>query len=61
MTNIIKKEIIEKNKEPDTSISAKKIFNINWDIEIPAFSQKDDYVPDIDENYFFEEDTTKQY
>ena len=54
MTNLIKKEILEKEKKPDTLISAKKIFNISWDIEIPAFSQKDHYVPDIDENYYFE-------
>ena len=59
MTNLIKKEILEKEKKPDTLISAKKIFNISWDIEIPAFSQKDHYVPDIDENYYFEEDTTR--
>ncbi len=59
MTSIIKKEIIEKNKEPNTNISAKKVFNINWDIKIPAFIEKDAYVPNIDHNYFFEEDTTK--
>ena len=38
-------------------ISAKK-FNISWEIEA-AFFQKDDYVPDVDENYYFEEDTTR--
>ena len=59
MNNLKKKEILEKNKEPNTNISAKKVFNINWDIKIPAFLEKDDYVPNIDENYFFEEDTTK--
>ena len=57
MTSIIKKEILEKNKEPNTNISAKKVFNINWDIKIPAFLEKDAYVPNIDDNYFFEEDT----
>ncbi len=59
MANIIKKEVRDKNKEPNTNIFAKKVFNINWDIEIPAFLEKDEYVPNIDENYFFEEDTTK--
>ncbi len=59
MTNIVKKELLDKTKETDTYISAKKVFNINWDVEIPAFLQKDEYVPAMDENYFFEEDTTK--
>ena len=59
MTNIIKKEVQEKVKKPDIVISAKKTFNISWEIEVPAFSQKDDYVPDVDENYYFEEDTTR--
>ena len=59
MTNLIKKEVQEKVKKPDMVISAKKTFNISWEIEVPAFSQKDDYVPDVDENYYFEEDTTR--
>ena len=46
MGNLIKKTISEKNKDPDIKISAKKVFNINWNIEIPAFSEKDDYVPE---------------
>ena len=57
MTNLIKK--ISKINEPNLNISVKKVFNIDWNIEIPAFSEKSAYVPDIDENYFFEEDTTK--
>ena len=59
MTNLIKKEVQEKVKKPDVLISAKKTFNISWEIEVPAFSQKDAYVPDVDENYYFEEDTTR--
>ena len=61
MTNLIKKEIKEKNKNPDINLSARKVFNISWDIEIPAFSEKDDYVPDIDENYFLKKTLQKQY
>ena len=59
MANLIKKEIEEKNKEPNTTISSKKIFNISWDIDIPSFDEKDQYVPEKDESYIFEEDTTK--
>ena len=42
MTNLIKKEVQEKVKKPDMVISAKKTFNISWEIEVPAFSEKDD-------------------
>ncbi len=59
MTNLIKKKIEDKIKIPNINISVKKNFNINWDIEVSSFSEKDEYVPDKDENYFFEEDTTK--
>ncbi|MEC8100573.1 MAG: AAA family ATPase [Pseudomonadota bacterium] len=59
MNNLIKENSNKKSNIPDTNISAKKAFNISWDIEIPSFSEKDEYVPEIDGSYFFEEDTTK--
>ncbi len=59
MNNLIKKKVEDKIKIPNINISVKKIFNINWDIEVSSFSEKDEYVPEKDENYFFEEDTTK--
>ena len=57
MSGLIKDETIINTKIPTETISAKKIFNISWDIEIPCFSEKDEYVPEKDANYFFEEDT----
>ena len=39
---------------PDTTISAKEAFDLDIDMEMPAFSQKTEYVPDLDETYCFE-------
>ena len=43
---------------PDTTISAKEAFDLDIDMEMPAFSQKTEYVPDLDESYCFDHDTT---
>ncbi|MEE2667410.1 MAG: cobaltochelatase subunit CobS, partial [Pseudomonadota bacterium] len=39
-------------------LSAKKIFGIDTNMMVPAFSKKNDYVPDLDEDYVFNQDTT---
>ena len=38
-------------QQPDLKISVKQTFNIDSDLEVPAFSEKNDYVPEIDNNY----------
>ena len=43
---------------PDIKISSKQIFGTKTDIRIPAFSKKSSLVPKIDEDYFFDNDTT---
>ena len=43
---------------PDTTISAKEAFDLDIDMEMPAFSEKTEYVPDLDETYCFDHDTT---
>ena len=43
---------------PDITISVRQTFNIDSDIEVPAFSVGEDHVPDIDEAYQFDHDTT---
>ena len=43
---------------PDTTVNARDVFNIDVDMEIPAFSSASEYVPDLDENYVFDRDTT---
>ena len=44
--------------EPDITVNARDVFNIDIDMEIPAFSVPSEYVPDVDENYVFDKDTT---
>jgi cobaltochelatase CobS len=43
---------------PDITINARDVFNIDVDLEVPAFSKPSEYVPDIDEAYVFDKDTT---
>ena len=44
--------------KPDKELSAKKIFGIDTSIMVPAFSKTNDYVPDLDKDYVFNQDTT---
>ncbi len=45
--------------KPDTRISAKDAFNVNWNESIPAFSERNDLVPVLDENYVFDDQVTQ--
>jgi cobaltochelatase CobS len=49
---------MEFSTQPDLNISVKQTFNIDSDLEVPAFSEKNDYVPEIDNNYIFDKETT---
>ena len=44
--------------EPDIKVSVKKLFNIESDMTVDAFSKKNDYVPEIDDSYIFDRETT---
>ena len=44
--------------EPDIKVSVKKVFNIDSDMTVDAFSKKNDYVPEIDNSYIFDRETT---
>ena len=44
--------------EPDTSVSAAKVFGIDVDMKVPAFSKPNEHVPDLDEDYHFNRETT---
>ena len=46
------------NIKPDIKINTKQLFGIDSDLEIEAFSQKNEYVPEIDKTYKFDRDTT---
>src|ERR1700723_213914 len=43
---------------PDLKISVRQVFNIDSDMEVPAFSEVDQHVPEIDDAYLFDSDTT---
>ena len=43
---------------PDIEVSVRQTFGIDCDMQVPAFSQSSDYVPEIDETYRFDHDTT---
>jgi len=43
---------------PDIKLSIKQTFGIDSDMEVDAFSKKNEYVPEIDKNYKFDKDTT---
>ena len=46
------------NTQPDIKVSIKQTFGIDSEMEVDAFSKKNDYVPEIDKNYKFDRDTT---
>ncbi|MCP4317343.1 MAG: cobaltochelatase subunit CobS [Hyphomicrobiales bacterium] len=43
---------------PDTTVSVREAFDIDSDLKVPAYSQADAYVPDLDPDYLFDRDTT---
>ena len=46
------------NIKPDIRISIKQSFGIDSDMEVNAFSKKNEFVPEIDKDYKFDRDTT---
>lgn len=43
---------------PDIMVSVRQVFGVDSDWQVPAFSKKHDNVPDMDEAYRFDKDTT---
>ena len=43
---------------PDIKVSVRQTFGLDCDMQVPAFSRPNDHVPDIDEAYRFDRDTT---
>jgi len=44
---------------PDITISAREVFDVDFDMEVPAFSKTSEYVPEIDDAYIFDDRTTQ--
>jgi len=45
--------------DPDIKVSVRQVFGIDTDMEVPAFSQTSEHVPDVDEAYRFNTPTTR--
>ena len=43
---------------PDTTVSVREIFGFETDLEVPAFAERNKYVPDYDADYLFDKNTT---
>ena len=43
---------------PDIKVSVRQVFGFDTDMEVPGFSQLSEHVPDVDEAYHFDYDTT---
>ena len=56
-TSVNTTEVLDQ-QEPDIMLSVRQVFGIDTDIEVPAFSKVEDHVPDVDEAYRFDPDTT---
>ena len=54
MENMDKQNI----NQPDISISVNQAFGIDTDLHVDGFSERSDYVPDIDSSYCFDKSTT---
>src|SRR6185437_4565343 len=43
---------------PDTKVSARETFGLDIDMDVPAFSVRTEHVPDLDQAYKFDRETT---
>jgi cobaltochelatase CobS len=43
---------------PDMNVSVRQLFGIDSDLEVPAFSAPDEHVPELDQDYLFDRETT---
>ena len=56
---IEKKQNIDSNLIPNIKINTKQLFGVDCSFKVLGFDKKNDYVPQIDNNYKFDPETTK--
>ena len=44
--------------EPDMKVSVRQVFGIDTDLDVPAYAEADEHVPDMDPDYLFNRDVT---
>ena len=49
---------LDADTQPDRTVSVREVFGIDSDLEVPAFSERDAHVPEIDPAYHFNRDVT---
>src|SRR5271168_254703 len=57
-TSISKPAADDEKSLPDIKVSVRQTFGLDSDLHVPGFSQAGEHVPDIDEAYRFDRDTT---
>jgi len=45
--------------QPDITLSARETFGVDFDMDIPAFSEASEHVPPLDKAYIFDRETTQ--
>jgi cobaltochelatase CobS len=50
--------IAEPHGLPDMKVSVRQVFGIDSDLEVPAYAEPDEHVPDVDPDYQFNRETT---
>jgi cobaltochelatase CobS len=58
MTATMTQTIPDEKGMPDIKVSVRQTFGLDTDLQVPGFSQAGEHVPDIDEAYRFDHDTT---
>jgi cobaltochelatase CobS len=43
---------------PDKKVSVRDVFGIDSDLEVPAYAEREEHVPDVDPDYLFNRDVT---
>ncbi|HEX2255639.1 MAG TPA: cobaltochelatase subunit CobS, partial [Afifellaceae bacterium] len=43
---------------PDMKVSVRQVFGIDSELEVPAYSEANEHVPDLDPDYLFDRPTT---
>jgi len=52
------KEIVMISDKPDTTLSVREVFGIDCDMQVPAYTKSNEYVPALDPDYLFDHQTS---
>ena len=58
MTSVIDADVKMPAGEPDMMVGVRQLFGIDIDMQVPAYSETTDHVPDVDDTYRFDPETT---